>query len=47
MLVPAFSSFAAIQRTFQKQLNLIFKFGCLSDAELNAELIDTNFKSQK
>ena len=47
MLVPTFTSFATIQRTFQKNFNWIFKFGCLSDAELNAELIDTNFKSQK
>ena len=26
MLVPTFSSFAAIQRTFQKNFNWIFKF---------------------
>ena len=47
MLVPTFTSFAAIQNTFQKNFDWIFKFGCLSDAEGNAELIDTDFKSQK
>ena len=47
MLVPTFSSFAAIQRTFQKNFNWIFKFGCFSYAVLNAKSIDTNFKSQK
>ena len=47
MLVPTFSSFTTIQTTFQKNFNWIFKFGCLSDAELNPESIDTNFKSQK
>ena len=47
MLVPTFSSFAAIQNTFQKNFDWIFKFGCLSDAEGNTELIDTYFKSQK
>ena len=46
MFVQTFSSSAAIKRTFQKHFNWIFKFGCLSDAELNAEPIDTNFKSQ-
>ena len=47
MLVPTFSSFTAIQTTFQKNFNWIFKFGSLSDAELNPESIETNFKSQK